>query len=253
GFELALWVNMLVVALFMQIGANVFNEHGDYIHGVDRVASHGFAGLIVSGEATPSEVLWVGIAFYALAAVLAVPLVIVRGIVVLVLGVFAATVGVTYSEGPLPLSRTPFGEIVVGLTMGLIEVLATELVSCGGTSWSGYLVSVPVSLLVSTILLANNIRDAQKDRLAGRRTLAVLLGVSRAQILFYSLIIASYFWAPLMWLYTGNGWLNLPLLSSPFAVLGMVRLHREGWKFGVETSSLLYLLYGVTLAFALWI
>jgi len=206
-FNLVLWLIMLVVALFMQLGTNVFNEHGDYIHGVDKSASHGFAGIIVKGIATANEVLCIALAFYTAAAILAMPLVLVRGIYVLVMGLTAAAVGILYSEGPLPLSKTPFGEIFVGITMGFIEVIATEFVSSGRITLSAYLISVPISLLVASILLANNIRDIAKDILAGRKTLAIILGARYSAAIYYIMIILSYIWLFLLYMFTGNDWL----------------------------------------------
>ncbi len=252
-FTTPLWVDLFVVALFMQIATNVFNEHGDYVHGIDRFASHGFAGVIVKGEASAAEVLNIALAFYAVAALLAIPLVIERGIIVLAFGLFSAAIGVLYSEGPLPLSNTPLGEMIVGFTMGFVEVIATEFVSCGKITLTGYLVSVPVSLLVSAMLIANNIRDIEKDRMSNRKTLVVLLGKKYSQVLFYSVFALSYLWLLVMQLLTGDSMAYFPIITLPAAILGMRYLHRNGWKYGVEISSLLYLLYGIILSLVLTI
>jgi 1,4-dihydroxy-2-naphthoate octaprenyltransferase len=251
GFDAVFWLVMLAAALFMQIATNVFNEHGDFINGIDKSASHGFAGIIVKGQATANEVLIIAIAFYAAAAILAVPLVLDRGVYVLVMGLAAAAVGVLYSEGPLPLSRTPLGEIFVGIIMGLTEVIATELVSCSRITFSAYLVSVPISLLVAAVLVANNIRDIGKDSKVGRKTLVVILGDRYSQVLYFTMIALSYAWLPLMYVLTGNVWLNLPLVTFPFAARGMIMLHKNGWKLGVEISSIIYMIYGVALVIAL--
>jgi 1,4-dihydroxy-2-naphthoate octaprenyltransferase len=89
---------MFAVALLMQIATNVFNEHGDYVNGIDRYASHGFAGLIVKGEASPREVFMIAVVFDFLAGILAIPIVISRGFTVLALGIVAFLVGIFYSE-----------------------------------------------------------------------------------------------------------------------------------------------------------
>ncbi len=49
---------MFIVVLFMQITTNVINDHGDYVHVIDRFVSHGFARLIVKGEATTRESIY---------------------------------------------------------------------------------------------------------------------------------------------------------------------------------------------------
>ncbi|MEM3313730.1 MAG: UbiA family prenyltransferase, partial [Thermoplasmatales archaeon] len=248
SFSLLFWILMFVASLSMQIGVNVFNEHGDFIKGIDRTVSHGFAGVIVSGQATASEILFIAILFYIISAIIAIPLVLYRGALILIMGLAASIVGVLYSEGPLPLSATPFGEIFVGLVMGLMEIIATEFVSCGRITYLAYLTSVPISILVASILVANNIRDIDKDREAGRKTLVVIMGARYSRIIYYGMILLSYCWLPIMYLLTRRIFINLPLLTLPIAVLGFIMLRKNGWKLGVEISSAIYLLYGITLA-----
>ncbi|MGC8568379.1 MAG: UbiA family prenyltransferase [Nitrososphaeria archaeon] len=247
-FSPFLWGDMFVVALLMQLATNVFNEHGDYVHGVDRYPSHGFAGLIVKGEASPNEILFIAVIFDVVAALLAIPIVMMRGMLVLLLGIFAFLVGVLYSEGPVPISRTPFGELIVGFTMGFIETVATVLVSAGRVSVPAYLLSIPLSLLVASILTAANIRDIDKDREVGRKTLVVLLGKKRASLLFFAMIGASYAWLPIVAAVTGDYSVSLTLITLPLSYIGLRKLSKEGFLYGVEISSVIYMLYSVALA-----
>jgi 1,4-dihydroxy-2-naphthoate octaprenyltransferase len=54
---------------------------------------------------------------------------------------------------------------------------------------------------VTAILVANNVRDIDTDRTAGKRTLAVRLGRSRTRVLFAELVYGAFF---LMWLRRAN-------------------------------------------------
>ncbi|MFG0314747.1 MAG: prenyltransferase, partial [Phycisphaerales bacterium] len=56
-------------------------------------------------------------------------------------------------------------------------------------AWVG---GVVMGLLAAAILEANNIRDIDTDRDAGKRTLAVMVGRTRARHLFAGTIAASY-------------------------------------------------------------
>ncbi|MGC8497037.1 MAG: prenyltransferase [Thermoplasmata archaeon] len=253
SFDAVLWADLFVAALFMQIATNVFNEHGDYVNNTDRFVSHGFAGVIVKGEATANQVLFIALTFYILAAILAVPLILIRGILILILGIIAATIGIVYSEGPYPISRTPLAEMSVGITMGLIEIIAAELVSSGELTFSAYVLSVPVSLLVANILIGNNIRDIVKDKGAGRRTLVVILGAKYSKLLFYSITIFSYAWLFAIYDYTSRSSVLLTYLTLPFSIWGLALLHSKGWKYGVEIASLIYLVYGIAVAITLLI
>ncbi len=253
SFNIFLWLDLFAAALFMQIATNIFNEHGDFVNNTDKFASHGFAGVIVKGEATADEVLFMALMFYILAAILAIPLIVIRGILVLFLGIIAATIGIIYSEGSYPISRTPFGEILVGITMGLVEIIAAELVSSGKITFSAYVLSVPISLLVANILIGNNIRDFVKDKEAGRKTLVVILGEKRSKLLFYSITIFSYAWLFEIYKYTYRFPVLLTYITIPFPMFGLLFLYNKGWKYGVEIASLIYLIYGVAVAITLLI
>ena len=78
--------------------------------------------------------------------------------------------------------------------------------------------SVPVSLLVSLILLANEMRDYESDLRYGIGTLAVRIGYRAAVVLYCCLLAAAYggalLLAPLG--VTAHGW--VVLLALPFAV-----------------------------------
>lgn len=247
-----LWLDMFAAALLMQIAANILNEHGDYVNRIDTSPSHGFAGSIVRGVATPREVLTLAIATDTMALLLAIPLVIARGYAILFAGMFGAFVSVVYSEGPYPLSKTPFGEPAVGLTMGVVEVAAAQLAAAGRLSALALLLSAPLSLLVASILASNNIRDIEKDRAAGRRTVEVLLGRSLSPFLFYALVFVSYALLVVLFALTGVPGVLLPFASFPLALILSLRLERTGWKLGVEYSSAIYLAFGLLLAAGLF-
>ncbi len=250
-FNTILWSVMFVAALFLQIGTNVFNEHGDFVNNTDRKASHGFAGIIVKGEATPGEVLAIAVVFYAMAGILAIPLILYRGFIILILGLIAAIVGIIYSEGPYPISMTPLGEVMVGLTMGLIEVSGSEIAACGHLTNGVYLISVPISLLVANVLNGNNIRDIIKDREAGRKTIAVLIGSKWAKALSISIIAFCYFWVFIVFRYTTRIHVFIVFITLPFTIWLLSILFKRGWKYGVEISSVIYLIYGIFLSIGL--
>ena len=105
----------------MQIATNTLNEYGDYRHAVDTSPSPGFAGLIVSGEVSARQILLTSLVCYALAFLLGIALVFERGTLMFVLGGTAILAGALYSEGPIPISSTPAGEVLVAIIMGPIE------------------------------------------------------------------------------------------------------------------------------------
>jgi 1,4-dihydroxy-2-naphthoate octaprenyltransferase len=82
--------------------------------------------------------------------------------------------------------------------------------------WTAFALSVPVGLLVSAILVVNNIRDIETDRRAGKRTLAVRLGRERTRVLFAAMVGAAFVAPVVVWLAGGlSAWLLLTLAALP--------------------------------------
>lgn len=126
------------------------------------------------------------------------------GPVVWFLGILSFLAGLAYSAGPLPLQRTPLGEIVSGFFMGFVILFLACHIHLGNESFDAYLfarrltleidladlgaiglLSMPLVTAIANVMLANNICDMKADWNAGRFTLPVLLGRPRS-LLWYN-------------------------------------------------------------------
>lgn len=246
-------VDIFAVAMLMQVGTNALNEYGDFRHAVDTAPSPGIAGVIVSGEVSANQVLSAAVACYAAAFFLGVLLVFERGPLLLVLGVAAILAGVLYSEGPFPLSSTPFGEVLVAVVMGPLEVVSANLAASGQLSSLAILFSVPVGLMVASILLANNLRDVEKDRDHGRRTLAVLIGRSRGLWLLLGLMVSAFVWSvPAYLFFPTPPSVFLVWLALPLAVQGYARLRGgKAWPASVPIIARVHIVVGLLLTISI--
>jgi 1,4-dihydroxy-2-naphthoate polyprenyltransferase len=252
-FSLLSWLDIVIVALLMQIATNAFNEYGDYRHAVDTVPSAGFAGIIVSGEVRASEVLYTAAGCYAVALCLGILLVFERGVAMLVLGALAFAAGVLYSGGPLPVSSTPFGEMLVGIIMGPIEIVSANLAASGSISALALPFSVPVGLMVTSILLANNLRDVDKDREHGRRTIAVLVGRERGSIVLFCLIASAFLWSiPAFFIFSAPISVFLLWLAFPMALRSISKLRKgKAWETSVTLVARIHVVLGLLLTVSL--
>ncbi len=133
------------------------------------------------------------------------------GPVVWAAGVLAFIAGLMYSGGPLPIMRTPLGEIVSGLFMGYGIFFLACFIHLDGEVFQVYtfggrlmadinlrflgsmlVLGTPFASAIANVMLANNISDKDQDAAIGRFTLPVLLGRSRALILFNLIYIAGF-------------------------------------------------------------
>ena len=68
----------------------------------------------------------------------------------------------------------------------------TAYVQMGRLTWLALAASVPVGLLACALLVINNLRDIPSDAVAGKRTLAVLLGDHRTRVLYVGCLLIPF-------------------------------------------------------------
>jgi 1,4-dihydroxy-2-naphthoate polyprenyltransferase len=217
--QFSLFLAMLVASLFIQAATNMFNEYYDYKRGLDTEHSVGIGGAIVRNGVKPSTVMNIAFSFYGIALLLGFYIVANSTWWLAVIGILCMAAGYFYTGGPMPIAYTPLGEIVAGLFMGLIISLISFYIQTETITAESILVSVPVSILVGLILLANNIRDLDGDKENGRKTVAILLGKKGAIVLLGSMFFITYAWvAGLVLVGDMSPWIFVSYLSIPKAV-----------------------------------
>ena len=236
-FRPGAFIAALLGAILIQVGTNLSNDYSDARRGADTEERLGPMRVTAGGLVPPRTVLlWTYLTFGA-AALCGIYLVAVAGWELLVLGIFSILAGVLYTGGPRPYGYEGLGEVFVFLFFGLVAVAGSTFAQLESWPWESFALAVPVGLLVTAILVVNNIRDMDTDRRAGKRTLAVRLGRERARA-EYTLLMALGFlvllpiaaieisdsgsWSALWWL--------LPWLLTPLAVklIGVVRTRVDG-------------------------
>jgi 1,4-dihydroxy-2-naphthoate octaprenyltransferase len=182
----------LLAALAIQVGVNFANDVADATKGADTEARIGPPRAVASGLTTPRE-MWVGIGVvFGFAALCGVYLAFVAGPVIIVIGVVSLVAALGYTNGPIPYGYYGLGEVFVFVFFGLVATVGTRFAydgSVGTGAWDG---GVVMGLLAAAILVANNIRDLTTDRIAGKRTLAVILGRTRTRILYTLMMLAPF-------------------------------------------------------------
>ncbi len=180
----------LLVALALQVGVNYANDYADGIRGTDA-DRRGPMRLTATGVASPSAVRRAAILALGLGAVFGAVLAVVVDLRLLLLGVAAIAAAWGYTGGRHPYGYAGWGEVAVLGFFGFAACAGSAYVqhtTVPATAWWGSLV---VGLPACAVLLVNNIRDADGDALAGKRTLAVRFGRPLAKRLFAGCFVGS--------------------------------------------------------------
>ena len=219
GFNAGPALAALLIAMLLQIGSNLANDVYDDERGADTAERLGPTRVTQAGLLSRAQVKAGMKTVLAVAFVLGLYLTWVRGPLVLVFGVAAITAAVAYTGGPWPLGYHGLGEVFVFLFFGVLAVVGTYWVQTGDTTTAAWLMSVPVGLLITAILVVNNLRDIEQDRAAGKHTIAVRIGARATRVEYLLCIVGAYAtvalgvaltWLPLAAL---AAWLSAPLAA----------------------------------------
>lgn len=213
-----LFLAMLIASLLIQAATNMFNEYYDYKRGLDNEKSVGIGGTIVREGVHPKVILNLAITLIALSVLLGVYISMNSSWWVALVGSVSILIGYLYTGGPLPISSTPFGELLSGLFMGINIILISFYIQTGTITATSILVSIPTTILIGAINLSNNIRDLNGDKEHGRKTLPILVGRENAIKILAVAFLISYLWILALILFADlSPWLLVVFLSSPKA------------------------------------
>ena len=252
GFVAWKAVLALLVALALQVGVNYANDYSDGVRGTDadRV---GPLRLVGSGAARPAVVRNAALAAFAVAGVAGLVLSLTTAWWLLLVGVACVLAAWFYTGGARPYGYRGLGEVAVFVFFGLVATVGTTFVQAEEITTVSLLAGVGCGALACAILVANNLRDLETDRVSGKRTLAVRLGDRRTRW-FYVVLLVSAFVA-----LAAIGLIHVPALAVLVTVLPAARCARTVLAGArgrdlvpvLKMTGSLLLLYGAVLGGAL--
>lgn len=207
---------LLFAALAVDMGTTGFNTYFDFLRGVDHPEYNRERSKVLVHEGVrPEAALKVSVLCFGIAAVLGFAVALRSGWPVILAGGASMAVGFLYTGGPLPISRTPLGEVFAGGFLGTVFFLIVWYVLGGSgdpkSFLYAFLASLPSAFFIASILTTNNTCDVEGDRAAGRRTLSILIGRRASAALIYIEGILGFASAA-VWVLTGI--LPVPVLPA---------------------------------------
>lgn len=207
----------LVVALALQVGVNYANDYSDGVRGTDadRV---GPLRLVGSGAASPSAVRAAALLAFGVACLAGLVLAAWTSWWLVGVGAACLVAAWAYTGTSRPYGYRGLGEVSVFVFFGLVAVMGTAYVQGQQVGLVAGLGGVTMGALACAVLVTNNLRDLPTDRIAGKRTLAVVLDDVRTRRLYVGLLTVALLVPVLLAGVTGSGWPLLALLAGPLAV-----------------------------------
>jgi 1,4-dihydroxy-2-naphthoate polyprenyltransferase len=199
----------LFVALLLQIGSNLANDVYDYERGADAGERHGPVRVTQAQLLTPGQVKVGMLVVFGLATLLGMYLAFEAGWIVILIGLTAILSAIAYTGGPFPLGYYGLGDIFVFIFFGIAAVAGTYFVQAGTVSVVAWWMSLPIGWLIVAILVVNNLRDIDADRIASKRTMAVRFGERGARAQYILLFAASYLILPILAIFSVLPWTSL--------------------------------------------
>jgi 1,4-dihydroxy-2-naphthoate octaprenyltransferase len=200
SFSLILGVLGVVGVGLAHLGMNLFDDYFDFrkkgavgirheLAGAGFRARLGKCTPILEGATNARGYLMAACTFCGLAILLGLIIMYYRGSGIWWFIGIGGFLGVFYAGYPFRLGYHGMGEIVIGLMFGPLLMSGVYYAACGETSPSVWIFSTAVGLLVANIVYTHAIMDYEPDKQIGKKTLAVLLGNTKAMLTASALFI----------------------------------------------------------------
>ena len=244
----------LTVALFLQIGVNYSNDYSDGIRGTDKNRV-GPARLTGGGFVEPKKVRNAAFASFALAGVF--------GLVVTVLtsqwwfilvGLVCILAAWFYTGGKNPYGYAGLGEVIVFIFFGLVATIGTDYVQTLEINFLSVLGGIAAGCFATAVLLINNIRDIDTDRLSGKKTLSTRIGKKASLALFVLLTWAPFTVVSPLW-FIAPATFVVNILVLPVLIINIIAVSAKKPKdqiLALQLTSFTALLFALGLCWGLF-
>ena len=212
------WIPALLCFLFafsMQIDANFINDYYDFLKGSDREDRLGPERACAQGWITLSAMKKGMIITTLLSCVWGLLLLNYCGLEMIPVGMLCVLFAFLYTAGPYPLAYHGWGDILVIVFFGFVPVGCTYYTMAHDWTWNVTIACAACGLVSDLLLMLNNYRDREQDKISGKRTLVVRFGEPAGR---WAYLILGILAVGLCSFYAFNGYLLASLLPLVFLI-----------------------------------
>ncbi len=237
-YEVFQWIVCLLslfTTLCLQILSNLANDYGDSIHGADSAEREGPSRSVQQGHISKAQMKKAIVSFALLSFISGICLLYVSVEIwstvfyaFLALGILAILAAVAYTNGKRPYGYIGLGDISVLLFFGIVGVCGTYILHSGTFNTLILMPAISCGLLATAVLNINNIRDIKSDEKAGKRSIPVRLGMSKAKIYHAFIVGAAWVSTIAFLLYIeANYFKFMVLIAFPLSIYHLIRLKKS--------------------------
>ena len=219
------WIPAILCFLFafsMQIDANFINDYYDYLKGSDREDRLGPERACAQGWITLSAMKKGMIFITLLSCFWGLLLLRYCGLEMIPVGLLCVLFAFLYTAGPYPLAYHGWGDVLVIVFFGFVPVGCTYYTMAHDWTWNVTIACAACGLVSDLLLMLNNYRDREQDKISGKPTLIVRFGEKAGRYAYLALGILA---VGLCSFYAFNGYLMASLLPILFLLL-----HFTTWR-----------------------
>ena len=192
-------------AFTMQIDANFINDFFDYLKGSDREDRLGPERACAQGWITLNAMKHGIASATILSCILGVIILFFSGLEMIPVGLLCILFAFLYTAGPYPLAYHGWGDVLVIIFFGFVPVGCTYYTMCHDWTWSVTIACMASGLVSDFLLMLNNYRDRDQDKISGKKTLVVRFGALAGRWMYLSLGLIACMLC-LLFVITGHLW-----------------------------------------------
>ncbi len=200
GFDWFLFVMTLLAGFLIQAGTNMINDWNDAERDNENVeAIRPFTGgsrMIQLGLISRADIGFFGFLATTIAAIIGTYLIFASGLGLLPIVAFGLIAGIFYTgeKGKFTFINVApgVGELLTGTTFGVLMTIGTYYIQTGSFSLQALLLSIPISLLVTNVLIINQFPDAKSDAKTHKKTLVVRYGKEKVKNILFSIFAIAF-------------------------------------------------------------
>lgn len=238
-FSIIILLLGLATAVLLQVLSNFANDYGDFINGADEKRISKYERVLQSGKISPKQMRWMLIILTLLTFVTGISLIIFAAnalgtaalLVFFGIGILCIIAAITYTIGKKPYGYIGMGDIAVFIFFGIVGVCGIYVLQTRQWDWHVLLPAASFGLLSMGVLNINNIRDLESDRISGKKTLVVRIGLEKAKIYHTWLILIAVILGIVSTLLDFHSAFQLLyLLTIPFFIMNVYRVRSSEYS-----------------------